>query len=651
MKTIQSGIVIAILLLTLTVKAQYVLKEADTQFELFNYNKAIELYQKAYHKKETLHAAERLAASYRLMDNYQEAEKWYAIASALPKSPAENTLYYAKALQSNSKYEEAKTAYQKYISLKPEVSTAQQQIWLASCDSAQYWIKNPVLATLVNEKGLNSVGSDWGAVAYQQGIVFTSDRNFPGSTKGLKSKPFLKFDGSTKLPDPASYGWTGNEYLRLYEKAGANDSLKAFALNAETNYHIGAATFTADGNTAYFTLTRIPKKIIRKKGEPGTINLEIYSSSKNADGIWGKPVPFKYNKVNEWSVGDPAISADGNLLYFVSTMPGGKGGTDIYSLVKNADGSWADAINVAAVNTNGNERNPFAAADGNFYFSSDGLIGMGGLDIYKAKQIPAGLDKPLNLGYPINSPQDDFAFNKGLKGTGFMASNRPGGTGNDDIYSFTVRMVINFNLEGIVYDRKTNQPVGGALVTLTKQGGGNLTAVTSSPGNFKFKLDQDADYLLKAEKAAYSSDAVTVTTMNLNSSSTLRKDLFLETIVLNKPIRIENIYYDFDKSNIRPDAARELDKLISTMKTNETIGVELSSYTDSRGRDEYNQWLSQKRANSAVQYIISNGIDKSRITGRGYGETQLLNRCTNGVKCTEAMHQLNRRTEFKVVSQ
>lgn len=651
MKTIQSGIVIAILLLTLTVKAQYVLKEADTQFELFNYNKAVELYQKAYHKKKTLHAVQRLAASYRLMDNYSEAEKWYEVAAVMPESPAENTLYYAKALQSNSKFAEAKTAYQRYISLKPEVSAAQQQVWLTSCDSAQYWIKNPVPVTLVNEKGLNSSGSDWGAVAYQQGVVFTSDRNFTGSTKSVKSKPFLKFDGSTKLPDPASYGWTGNEYLRLYEKARANDSLKAFALNAETNYHVGAASFTADGQTVYFTLTRIPKKIIRQKGKPGTINLEIYSSSKDASGNWGKPVPFKYNKVNEWSVGDPAISADGGQLYFVSTMSGGKGGTDIYSVRKNADGSWADAVNVTAVNTDGNERNPFAADDGNFYFSSDGLIGMGGLDIYKAKLTSAGLNKPVNMGYPVNSPQDDFAFNQGLKGTGYMASNRPGGTGNDDIYSFTAQTVMYFKLEGTVYDRKTNQPVGNAVVTLTKQGGGNLTAVTTSQGTFKFNLDQAADYTLKGEKANYSSDVVRVTTMNLNSSSMLVQDLFLETIVLNKPVRIENIYYDFDKSNIRPDAARELDKLVSTMKTNETIGVELSSYTDSRGPDVYNLWLSQKRANSAVQYIISRGIDQSRITGHGYGETQLLNRCANGVKCTEAMHQLNRRTTFKVVSQ
>jgi len=653
-KSIHTGIITATILLSLTtikVKAQYILKQADEQFELYNYNQAATLYEKAYQKKKTLHAATRLADTYRLTDNYPKAESWYAIASAMPESKPENTLYYARALQSNAKYQQAKIQYQKYAALNQGISPAQQQIWISSCDSAAYWTANPKPVTLVNEKGLNSTGSDWGAVAYQQSIVFTSDRNLPGESRTITRKPFLKFDGQTKLPDPAHYGWTGNEYLRLYQKKEAADSLKFFPVDAQTNYHIGAATFTADGNTIYFTLTRIPKKIIRQKGQPGTINLEVYSSTKEANGVWGKPVPFRYNKVNEWSVGDPFISADGNTLYFVSSMPGGKGGTDIYSCKRNADGSWADAINLSGFNTPGNERSPYTDQQGNFYFSSDGLVGMGGLDIYKATKTASGLGTPVNLGYPVNSPQDDFAFNLSLKGNALMASNRPGGMGSDDIYSFAAKMILDFKLQGTVYDRKTNQPIAGATITLNKQGGNMLTAQTDNQGNYQFKLDQDADYALKAEKTNYSSDGASVSTMNLGTSTVLHKDLFLETLVLNKAIVINNIYYDFDKSNIRPDAARELDKLVSTMKTNETIGVELSSFTDSRGKDQYNLWLSQKRANSAVQYIISRGIDKSRITGKGYGETQLLNDCVKGVKCSEAMHQLNRRTEFKVIRQ
>ncbi|HEY0176304.1 MAG TPA: OmpA family protein, partial [Pedobacter sp.] len=514
---------------------------------------------------------------------------------------------------------------------------------------AQYWIKNPVLFTLVNEKALNTTAADWAAVNYKNGIVFTSDRLSPANLKTSHSRPFLKFDGA-KLPDPKNYGWTGNNYLRLYEKSGPADSMKLFPVNAGTSYHVGAASFTADGNTLYFTLTRIPQKITRKKGRLSTINTEIYSSSKDTSGNWGKPVRFKYNNVNEWSTGDPFISEDGKTLYFASDMPGGKGGMDIYSCTKKSDDNWTDAVNITAVNTNGNERSPFIAANGNFYFSSDGRVGMGGLDIYTL----AGMTKtgvPRNMGYPVNSPQDDFAFNLGKEDTGFLSSNRPDGAGSDDIYSFTIKKILKLILEGKVYDRKTNLPIEGALVTLNKKGGKTVTVLTGETGTFSYDIDPDADFNLKAQKTNYTVDEASLTTMNLTHSTTLHQDLFLETIVLNKVIMIRNIYYDFDQSNIRPDAAIELDKLVSTMKTNETISIMLSSYTDSRGKDQYNQWLSQKRANSAVQYIVSKGIDKSRIIARGYGETHLLNHCSNGVKCSEEMHQLNRRTEFKIIKE
>lgn len=652
MKTTHSSILTALVVLSLntTVKAQYVVKEADLQFELFNYRKAIDLYEKAYQKKATLHTAERLAEAYHLTGNYKKAESWSEVASNLPGNKPAHTLNYAKTLQSNSKYDEAKKQYQKYLTLNPAISAAQQQIWLTSCDSAQYWINHPTAFSIVNEKSLNSRYADWGAVNYGDGVVFTSDRQLSGISRIASPKPFLKFDGP-KLPNPNIYGWTGTKYLRLLEKKGTTDSLTSFSIDTKTNHHIAAASFTQDGHTLFFTLTRIPEKIIRKKGEPATINVEIYSSSKNASGNWGKPVPFRYNNVNKWSVGDPFISADGNTLYFVSDMAGGKGGTDIYSCIKNADGSWADAVNLTAVNTDGNERSPFIDANGDLYFSSDGLVGMGGLDIYKSRKTLAGFAKARNMGYPVNSSQDDFAFNIGTKGTGFLSSNRYGGLGNDDIYSVVAKIILAFKLEGTVYDSKTNLPVAGTLVTLSKQGGETVTAITDQSGTFKYDLDAGADFDLKGNKINYTSDAATLTTRNLASSTTLRKDLFLDPVVINKVIKIKNIYYDFDKFDIRPDAASELDKLVATLKTNQTIWIELGSHTDSRGNDNYNLWLSQKRADAAIAYIISKGIDKSRITGRGYGETKLANECANGVQCTEEMHQLNRRTEFKVTKE
>jgi len=204
-------------------------------------------------------------------------------------------------------------------------------------------------------------------------------------------------------------------------------------------------------------------------------------------------------------------------------------------------------------------------------------------------------------------------------------------------------------LKGIVYKKGTEEPIDGAVVTLNKIGGGSLKVQTGADGSFKFNLEESSAYGLRGEKTNFSSDSASVSTVGLTYSTTIDKDLYLEMITLNKPIRLENIYYNFDKADIRPDAAKELDKLVKLMKENPTMWIELGSHTDSRGNDAYNQVLSQRRANSAVQYIIDQGINKNRITARGYGESQLLNRCANGVNCSNAEHQQNRRTEFKIV--
>ncbi|WP_316804249.1 OmpA family protein [Pedobacter nototheniae] len=652
MKKLNAGIFIFVITLITSaqLKAQYIIKEADAQYELFNYSKAIDLYEQAYKKKASLHAAERLAAAYSASKNYREAESWYAIAAAMPESKAENVLNYAKALQENAKYAEARLQYEKYASLNQAVTADQKQKWLLSCDSAQYWIKNPVAVNLLNEKKLNSADAEWGAVQYQNGIVFTSDRKLSDENKYTKSKPFLKFDGA-KLPSSGYYGWTGNAYLNLYQTISSADSVQPFKLKRDTKYHVGAASFTADGATMYFTMTRIPDQVLKVKGEISTINIEIYSSTKDAAGNWANPKAFRYNNANKWSVGDPYIAADGKTLYFVSDMPGGKGGTDMYSSVKNDDNSWGNATNIEALNSPGNERSPFISNDGTFYFSSDGFIGMGGLDIYKASKTTSGYTVPKHLGYPLNSPQDDFFFNINSSQQGFLSSNRFGGVGSDDIYSFIKQEPLLFKLEGIVYDKNSNARLSNAVVTLSKEGAAPLVALTDANGMFKFSIDKGFNYSLKGEKTNYRKDTASVNTFNLSAAETLHKDLFLVAITIDKPIRIDNIYYDFDKWNIRPEAALELDKLVAIMKANETIWIELGSHTDSRGSDAYNLWLSQKRADAAVDYILSRGIQRNRITAKGYGETQLVNKCANGVKCTEAEHQLNRRTEFKIVKQ
>lgn len=654
-RIINIGILITVIVLgnNTAVNAQYVLKEADQQFNLYNYVKAVTLYTSAYEKKKTLHSVERLAESYRLMRDFKQAEEWYATLVNMEGAKPEAVKWYATMLQNNSKYAEAKTQYIKYGTLLKEVNNIFLNNSILSCDSALKWIKNPAQVNVINEQALNSKQSDWGLVKYGSNLIFSSDRVTQLDNNKI-SKPFLKFDGD-KLPDRDRYGWTGNDYLHLYQ-ATPND-LSVFPLPTGDDYHISSATFNGNGNELFYAVTRMPKNTTNKD-KVKTINVEIYSSSKQQEN-WSTPVPFRYNNIEKWSVGDPFLSKDGNTLYFVSNQPGGKGGTDIYSCKRNADDTWGDAVNLMGINTTGNERTPNVSEDGSIYFSSDGYIGMGGLDIFKAKLGINQGSAVQNLGYPINSSQDDFAFNVVNKLSGYFSSNRVGGLGSDDIYSFVIKekpieQVIEkpiYSLSGRAMNKETNAPLQNVLVSLTQADGANVNVRTDGSGNFEFKLKENIDYNLAAEKDSFIKATAQVTTKGLLKSSNLRKDLYLAQIVIGKAIRMDNILYDFNKADIRPDAAVELDKLVTTLKENPTIWIELGSHTDSRGNDAYNLKLSQSRANSAVNYIVSKGIAKERITAKGYGETKLINKCANGIACTEEAHQLNRRTEFKIVKQ
>lgn len=630
--------------------AQYVLNEADVQYELYNYDKAINLYEQAYKKKATLHAAERLGKCYTSQKKYIQAESWYAITANISGSPALNTLYYAEALRSNSKYGEAIVQYKKYTELDKNVSLVLQTNFLASCDSAITWMRNPLAVSLANEKRLNSPESDFAAVQQHGVVVFTSDRGIAARLKNETKRSFLKLDG-TKFPDRNIYGWTGNHYLRLYT-TNQNDSIGLFPVNAGTDYHVGTASFSADGNEMYFTLTKIADdldyvKVKNISGKLGTVNVGIYSCKKDTAGLWESPKAFAYN-LKYASFGDPFVTADGNSLYFSSDMPGGKGGTDLYVSQKTDAGHWGIPINLQEINTEGNERSPFFDGRNHFYFSTDGRTGMGGLDIFCAKLLGGKITDPVNLRYPFNSPQDDFAYS--VHGTsGFLSSNRLGGVGDDDIYSFSFRKELAFKLIGQVLDRDTHIPLASAMITLTGNNGNSLKVETDADGTFSFKLDRDEDYRLTGNKTSYLSDTGILSTRNLEVSAILHKNLYLMKIELEKVIRLENIYYDFDQAEIRTDAKPELDKLVKLMQDNPSIWIELGSHTDSRGNDAYNLDLSQRRANSALQYMIKHGIDQNRIEARGYGESKPVNQCINGIKCSETDYQLNRRTEFKIV--
>jgi outer membrane protein OmpA-like peptidoglycan-associated protein len=639
MKKLHYAICLCLLLSSLNASGQYILNEADKQYENYKYAQAIDLYEQAYKKKATLHAAERLADCYRFNNNYKQAESWYAIAIAMPDSKAENMLHYAMALQNNSKYAEAKAQYINYAAADKNITPEQKNIWTASCDSAIQWMQHPEQIQIDNYKVLNSAQSDWGAVSYMDGAVFTSDRFTGTPAKVIKHQQnLLEFDTRVD-PDASLYGWTGNNYLHLYFKPGNVDSVQLFPLNTGTNYHVGPVSFTKETNEIYFSLTRIPGKMRRAKGKPTTINIEIYSSKKDAAGSWSAPMPFQFNNVNLYSVSDPFISPDGNTLYFSSNMPGGKGGSDIYVCFRTAPGLWSEPLNLVEVNTAGNERSPAFDKNKVMYFSSDGRIGMGGLDVYRVT------DKIIkNMGYPFNSPQDDFSFNPGDTAVAYLSSNREGGVGSDDIYKLYQRAIPPTNVAITIYDDSTKQPLTNTIVSVEKVGSPAIKTQTDESGKVQLGLDRDTSYRIVVEKSDYHVNEVLVPKADSGKTA-----IALTKIVMNKEIPLENIYFDFDNANIRADAHVALDRLVKLMKSDATLWIVLGSHTDSRGNDTYNLKLSERRAASVVAYLVAKGVQKNRVEAKGYGETVLLNKCANGVTCSDAEHQINRRTEFKIV--
>lgn len=635
---------------TVHANAQYALKQARDQDSLYNYTRAIPFYEKAFRKKPTAEAARGVARAYDKQRNFTLAESWYAKLVALKDHTPQDEFHYAQSLISNGKYTEAKAVLAKVDTTKIAVNDTLLLRMIAGCDSAVYWNAHPNAGKLVNIETLNSAQSDWAATGYKGKIIFASDR-----PTGLKKKqPFFR---NTNL-SPLTYGWTGDSYQHIYS-ADVNDSASIAMFDTtiiKEYYHSAVASFTAEGKEMFFAITRYVKKKAKFVGteHPYTLNIEIYYTARDSvKNRWQEPRRFPYNDILQNSVGDPFISPDGRTLYFVSGAAwNNKGGTDIYYSKRISDTAWGEPVNMGdSINTQGNERTPFFDDNGNLYFASDGYAGMGGLDIYKATPDGNGGWTVTNAGAPINSPQDELTpfFTKSYKG--YFASNRLSGKGSDDIYRFDPALILR--LEGEVLYVKTNQPISNAEVTLTNLKTNNpVKVITSADGTFSFTLDSLTDYRLAGENPGYTPSATeNVSTVGLTESTVIHKTLYLDLIPPPpppppEPIAIEPVYYNFDKSNIRPDAINPLDHIVDLMKEYPAWKLEISSHTDSRGSDSYNLKLSERRAASVMSYLVEHGIDASRLTAQGFGETKLVNDCSNGVPCSAEEHQLNRRSEF-----
>lgn len=767
------------------------------------YYEAIPLYESYLKKHDSTRAMCELGDCYRLTSNFERAEYWYGKAVEKGDVEPEYKLYYAKMLQANEKYEEAAKWYATYKQSVPEDKRAGNQL-KASADYGQYLLTRDRYQ--IKNLSFNTSGYDFAPMWFEKGLVYSSSRD---SSKAIGRE----------------HTWTGTQFFDMYYVEGEKTTFgkpKQMKADASTKYHEAAATFTPDNKKVYFTRNNYYHGKA-KTSDDKIIKLKIFESDVEGT-TWKNDKPFQYNN-DEYSVGHPALTPDGNTMYFISDMPGGYGGTDVYITKKEGE-SWSTPKNLGEqINTEGMEMFPYVDEDGVLYFASDGHGGLGGLDIFRVKPDAKTnqYGKIRNIGAPINSSYDDFSLVYGQdKSVGYFTSNRPEGNGLDDIYSFEDDGIY---LEGIVVDAKTGEPICNSKVImkakLTQSEEGRME--TECDGEFEFGVVRNMDYCFVASAEGYSSnDKVCATTKGVKAGETVyvkipldkgqeyamsvqvlgkslkslqnksidsksptspksidsknieNKDIENKSIDSKSPtspksidskspedlkplagakillsskcegwtkalvadengkiceivrcdcdyiivanaqgylpgytevikddgdckidrkcgvnpreeevildpipgmpdgyvydpetgkwvdpktgdqmdapsIELRDIYYDFDKWYIREESERDLNKLLGFLQENPEAIVEIGSHTDARAPYDYNIKLSQRRAQSVVDWLIARGISRNRLKPKGYGETKPVNGCTDGVICTEYEHQRNRRTEFKVI--
>lgn len=700
---------IGALLANVSVKAQ-LLEKANKQFESFSYQEAIELYETIWQKDSSnLYVVRQLASSYRLINNTEKSEQWYARIIQNGNAENEDLLHYSRALQSNQKYSEAKKWMDKYR-MNSNASNHElidlDVIAKLKADSSRYSVI-PISA--------NSEESDFGAAYYKNEVVFSSAREKLSVIK-------------------RNYKWNNQNYLRLYQAHVGDEGnlLEAslFSKSLTTNYHDGPVCFTSSGEEMFLTRNYVSTSKRVKRNKQGVVSIKLYHCVREGDD-WLTPELLSFN-LEGYSTGHPALSEDGKSLYFISDRPGGFGGTDLYVSTKTESG-WSEPKNLGnKINTSENEMFPFVNETNKLFFASKGHMGLGGLDIFSI-DLNDSNSTVLNLGAPINSAKDDFGLIE-KKGSGYFASNRLKGESYDDIYHFSL---LSRTISGQVFNSETKEILGNTRVSLIDKTGSAVESVTTdTDGKFAFEIRKIDNYQIRSEKkyffdgqesipaselrrnadvlklvyqlpdsdlfvnglVVFKEDQLPVENVNVsiknslktidlttNSegkfSCTLLRDMDytieyhkegilgksesldthdiignkialkeeVEQVQVGKVFVLDNIFYDLNKSNIRSDAAIELDKLVMVMTDNPNLKIELSSHTDSRGSDSYNMSLSKRRAKEAVQYIVSKGISPDRLKAKGYGETKLINHCANGVECTKEEHQANRRTEVKIL--
>ena len=626
-------------------------KIASESQEIGEYFKAIDYYKKAYKKEKdrTVKAEYRYQTGQceRFIGNYGLAAPYYHNAITLKYPDPKVYLHYADMLRATQKYDDALKNYQIYLDSVP--NDKQGLNGIDAIGKTKEWMEHPTRYIVNGVKELDSPESDYSPVfvaGRDNEIIFTSTRKAATGKKKSMITGDKYADLFTARFEIQRQKWERPKLLDQNQIVNTGDEE-------------GAATLSSDGSEMLFTRCRYDK----------TQNLgsEIYSTSQSK-GSWSIPV-----KVDLFGdslvVAHPALSADGSVLYFVSDRPGGYGGKDIW-MAKDEGGKFSEPENLGPdINTKGDEMFPFVRDNGELYFSSNYRTGMGGFDIFKAVKDKDGNWKVENMGSPINSPGDDFGicFVKG-QDKGMFSSNRKGSS-KDDIYSFELPPKI-FEVSGGVFDKESKNPITNASVRIIGTDGTNLR-LRSEDGKFKLNLKPETEYVFAAYKDGYLNDKARETTVGLDESKNFNINLYLTPT--DAPIKIENINYAFNSWELTPESIVALDTLVHILQVNPTIVIELMSHTDYVGSEQFNFDLSQKRAQSVVNYLISRGINPKRLVAKGYGETwpkkvtgelakkypflkqgdvlteEFINNLATDAQKEIAMG-INRRTEFRVLS-
>ncbi len=606
-------------------------KKADKQFSRFEFVKAADGYNKLVENgKGDPYIYGQLAESYYNIFNTIEAERWYAKTLETSDNP-EMIYNYAQMLKANGKYEASNQQMERFASKRPSDKRSS-----AYRDNPNYLPKLLEQGKKFNIQNtdFNSEQSDFGGTFNDGKLFITSGRNDTRKTYGWNDEPFLDIYTIAKNSDGS------------YQAATlANNSIN-------TKFHEGLVSFTPDGKTMFFSRESYFEKKFQKDALSNThiSQLYLFKATKLGED-WDTVETLTLNSEN-YSVKNPSVSSNGSTLYFASNMPGGYGNFDIYKVSINTDGTLGEPENMGQkINTAGQEMFPFSSSTNILYFSSNGHLGLGGLDVYFTKEIDGKIAPIRNIGIPVNSNADDFAFiiNEDTM-EGFVSSNRAGGKGSDDVYAIKkTQPLCDVLITATVLDDKTRKPLSRASVSLyDTEGHKVVTKTTSADGLAEFIVACETDSELQVRLTDFDSKKVAI-----KGSSDLENNIKIsldpiEKLIVDDRIELAPIYFDFDKSNVTAQAAFELDKLVQIMNKYPDLIINATSHTDYIGSNSYNLKLSDRRAKTTVQYVISRGIDEARISGTGKGETEPKIDC--GTNCTDEERQLNRRSEFIIVS-